>query len=84
MATYPVINKETGEQKEVAMSIHEWSKWCDDNPDWTRDWSDPSTMPGVGEVGEWKDKLRKSKPGWNEILGRAQKTGQNRQKLTLD
>ena len=50
----------------------------------TRDWSDPSTMPGVGEVGEWKDKLRKSKPGWNEILGRAQKTGKNCQKLTLD
>ena len=84
MATYPVVNKETGEQKEVAMSITEWSKWCDDNPDWTRDWSDPSTMPGVGEVGEWKDKLRKSKPGWTEVLSRAQKTGQNRQKLTLD
>ena len=84
MATYPVIHKKTGEQKEVAMSITEWSKWCDDNPDWQRDWSDPSTMPGVGEVGEWKDKLRKSKPGWNEVLSRAQKTGQNRQKLTLD
>ena len=67
MATYPVIHKKTGEQKEVAMSITEWSKWCDDNPDWQRDWSDPSTMPG-----------------WNEILGRAQKTGRNRQKLTLD
>ena len=84
MATYPVINKETGEQKEVAMSITEWSKWCDDNPDWQRDWSDPSTMPGVGEVGEWKDKLRKTKPGWNEVFGRVVITGQNRQKLTLD
>lgn len=84
MATYPVINKETGEQKEVAMSITEWSKWCEDNPDWQRDWSDPSTMPGVGEVGEWKDKLRKTKPGWNEVLRKAEKTGRNRQKLTLD
>ena len=84
MATYPVINKETGEQKEVAMSITEWSKWCDDNPDWQRDWSDPSTMPGVGEVGEWKDKLRKKAPGWNEVLRKAEKTGRNRQKLTLD
>ena len=27
MATYPVINKETGEQKEVVMSIHEWDQW---------------------------------------------------------
>ena len=59
MATYPVVNSKTGEQKEVVMSVHDWSKWCDDNPDWKRDYSDPSTMPGVGEVGDWKDKLRK-------------------------
>ncbi len=37
MATYPVVNTKTGEQKEV----------CKDNPDWLRDYSDPSTMPGV-------------------------------------
>ena len=51
MATYPVINKETGEQKEIKMSILEWDQWKTDNPAWDRDWSDPSTMPGVGEVG---------------------------------
>ena len=73
MATYPVINKETGEQKEVSMSVTEWSKWCEDNPEWHRDWSDPSTMPGVGEVGEWKDKLAKTKPGWNDVLRKASK-----------
>ena len=56
MATYPVVHKETGETKEVSMSVHDWDKWTEDNPDWTRDYSDPSTMPGVGEVGEWKDK----------------------------
>jgi len=71
MATYPVVNQKTGEQKEVVMSVHDWSQWSEDNPDWSRDYSDPSTMPGVGEVGEWKDKLRKSKPGWNEVLDRA-------------
>tara|TARA_B100001250_G_C19127965_1_gene498253 strand:- start:45 stop:293 length:249 start_codon:yes stop_codon:yes gene_type:complete len=73
MATYPVINKETGEQKEVSMSVTEWSKWCEDNPEWHRDWSDPSTMPGIGEVGEWKDKLARTKPGWNDVLRKAQK-----------
>ena len=73
MATYPVINKKTGEQKEVQMSVHDWTKWTEDNPDWQRDYSDPSTVPGFGEVGEWKDKLRKSKPGWNEVLERAGK-----------
>ena len=51
MPTYPIINKETGEQKEVKMSVTEWSQWCDDNPDWKRDWSDPSTCPASGEVG---------------------------------
>ncbi len=71
MATYPVKHKETGEQKEVSMSVTEWDQWKKENPDWDRDWSDPSTMPGVGEVGEWKDKLRKSKPGWNDILKKA-------------
>ena len=71
MATYPVVNKETGEQKEVVMSVHDWSQWCEDNPGWSRDYSDPSTMPGVGEVGDWKAKLVRGKPGWNEVLDRA-------------
>ena len=44
------------------MSFHNWTQWTKDNPDWSRDYSDPSTMPGVGEVGDWRDKLRKTKP----------------------
>ena len=73
MATYPVIHKESGEQKEVSMSITQWDQWKDDNPGWDRDWSDPSTMPGVGEVGEWQNNLVAKNPGWNEVLGRAAK-----------
>ena len=73
MATYPVINKKTGEQKEVEMSVHEWTQWKEDNSDWDRDWSDPSTCPASGEVGDWRDKLRASKPGWNDVLRKAQK-----------
>ena len=75
MATYPVINKESGEQKEVVLSVYEWSKWCDDNPEWTRDWADPSTMPGVGEVGEWRDKLVNKNPGWGEVLKKSEEAG---------
>ena len=70
MATYPVINKETGEQKEVVLSVHKWNEWCKDNPDWTRDWSDPSTAPMATEVGDWRNKLD---GGWNEVLDRASK-----------
>ena len=51
MATYPVVNMSTGETKEVSMSVHDWDKWKEDNPDWTRDYSDPDSAPAVGEVG---------------------------------
>jgi hypothetical protein len=68
MATYPVINKETGEQKDLVISVHEWTQWCEDNPDWKRDWSDPSTCPGSGEVGEWRDKMSRTHPGFHDIM----------------
>ena len=73
MATYPIINKETGEQKEIVLSVHEWQKWCEENSDWIRDWSDPSTCPQPTEVGEWRDKLVARNPGWNEVLNKASK-----------
>jgi hypothetical protein len=31
LATYPVYNKVTGEQKEVVLSVHDWEKWKEDN-----------------------------------------------------
>ena len=83
MASYPVKHKETGETKEVVMSVHDWDQWKEDNPDWQRDFSDPTTCPGVGEVGEWKDKLRKTKPGWNEVQGKAEKAPSALQKFKL-
>ena len=52
MATYPVVNKETGEQKEVVMELKDWNNWCNDNPEWSIEYSDHATMLGVGEVGE--------------------------------
>ena len=82
MATYPVVNTKTGDRKEVVMSVNDWDQWCTDNPDWSRDYSDPSTMPGVGEVGEWKNKLIRRKPGWNEVFERVQKyPGSQKQKI---
>jgi len=71
LPTYPVVNRETGEQKEVVMSVNEWDQWKKDNPQWDRDWSDPSTCPSPGELGEWKDKLVQKHPGWNEVLQKA-------------
>ena len=75
MATYPVINKETGEQKEVAMSVHVWDQWKDDNPDWERYFT-PENCPALGvEVGEWRDKLVNKNPGWGEVLKKSEKAG---------
>jgi hypothetical protein len=75
MPTYPIIHKETGEQKEVSMSIAEWEEFKEDNPLWIRDWSDPSTAPNSAEIGEWKDRLQKSHPSWKHILQKAKKSG---------
>ena len=75
MATYPVINKETGEQKEVIMSVHARDQWKEDNPDWQRYFT-PENSPSLGvEVGEWRDKLVNKNPGWGEVLKKADKSG---------
>lgn len=66
MAIYPIINTNTQEKKVIEMSINDIMQWYQDNPEWKRDWSEGCATPG--EIGEWKDKLVKSKPGWNEVL----------------
>lgn len=72
MATYPVKHKQTGETKEVKMSVHDWDQWRNDNPDWERHYT-PDNAPGFGEVGDWQNKLVKEKPGWNQVLEKASK-----------
>ena len=71
MPTYPVINKETGEKKELSMTMKSYDEWRKENPDWDRDWQ--AGVAGVGEVGEVYDKLKKSHPGWNDVLHKASK-----------
>ena len=66
MPTYPVINKETGEKKELSMSMIKYDEWRKENPNWDKDWSEGCA--GIGEVGEWKDKLITKNPGWNDCL----------------
>ena len=71
MPTYPVINKENGEKKELSMSMKAYDEWRKENPAWDRDWQ--AGVAGVGEVGEVYDKLKKSHPGWNDVLYKASK-----------
>jgi len=71
MPTYPVKNSLTGETKELVMSIDDYGQWRKNNPDWDKDWS--QGCASVGEIGEWKDKLIKKNPGWNDVLYKASK-----------
>ena len=78
MPTYPVKHKETGETKELSMTMKEYCNWKEENPDWDKDWM--AGVAGVGEVGEVYDKLIKSHPGWNDVLHKASKAPGSRVK----
>ena len=73
MPTYPVKNLKTGEEKELSMTMKDYDDWRKENPDWDKDWS--KGVAGVGEVGEFQDKLAKTHPGWTDILNKADKSG---------
>jgi 5-formyltetrahydrofolate cyclo-ligase len=78
MPTYPVINQSTGETKELYMPVVEYEQWRKDNPDWDKDWS--KGCAGIGEVGDWKNKLISKNPGWNDVLAKASKAPGSRVK----
>ena len=71
MPTYPVKNLKTGEQKEIRMTMSDYDQWRKDNPDWDKDWN--AGVANLGEVGEIYDKLKKTHPGWNDVLHNASK-----------
>ena len=71
MPTYSVKNNSTGERKEFQCTVAEYMKWREENPDWDKDWQ--AGVAGVGEVGEVYDKLKKSHPGWNDVLRKVSK-----------
>jgi len=71
MPNYPVINLETKEKKTLSMTMSEYHDWRKDNPEWDKDWQ--AGVAALGEVGEVYDKLKKSHPGWNDVLRKASK-----------
>ena len=82
MPTYPVKNLKSGETQELSMTMSAYDKWREENPDWDKDWS--KGCAGVGEVGEWQEKLVKKKPGWNDVLHKvSQQPGANVKPFSL-
>ena len=71
MPTYPVVNQKTGEKKELSMTMVEYSTRRDDNPDWDKDWT--AGVASMGEVGDWRDKMRKTHPGWTDVMNQVKK-----------
>ena len=69
MPTYPVINLESKETKVLNMTMKEYSKWREDNPEWDRDWS--QGCASTQEMFRWSVEANSS--GWNEVLDRASK-----------
>ena len=65
MPSYPVINKETGEKKELSMTMKEYDQWRQDNPDWDKDW-----QAGVGGQMYGKPKMD---DGFKEVMSKVQK-----------
>ena len=78
MATFPIVNKQTGEKKVIEMSVHDITEWYENHPQWQRDWSE-GCASGV-ELGEWMDTLVKKKPGWNEVLEKSSRAPGSRVK----
>ncbi len=56
MPTYPVKHNETGETKELYMSMSEYDQWRKDNPEWDKDWS-KGCASAISEVGDWRNKV---------------------------
>lgn len=71
MPTYRFENTETGEIFEKWMLMDEKPIYLEKNPQLK-----PliPTQMNVAEVGEWRDKLLKKNPGWNDVLAKASKS----------
>ena len=72
---YPVVNKVTGEKKNIERSCDDIMEWYEENPDWERDWH--QGVAGIAELGEWKTKNVVKNPGWKDVLDGVRKVPGN-------
>ena len=62
MPTYTMKNKESGEEKEMILSLSERESFLQDNPDWEQMLSTP------GFVSSSVSTLRRAGSEWNDVL----------------
>ena len=80
MPTYPVKHTETGEEKELYMTMKEYDEWKKENPEWQKDWS--KGVASAQEVGEWQNKLMKTHPGWGEVMQGVKRAAPSNKSIT--
>lgn len=80
MPTYPVKNKETGEEKELYMSMNDYEEWKKENPNWIKDWS--KGCAGAGDVGDAWDKVYKQHPDWKQVMNKVKKAAPRNASIT--
>ena len=80
MPHYPVKHKETGEEKELWMTMLEYDEWKKENPEWEKDWQ--KGVASAQEVGEWQTKLVNKHPGWGEIMQGVKKAAPTNKSIT--
>ena len=44
--------------------MKQYMAWKEENPDWDKDWQ--AGCASAGEVGDWRDKMSKTHPGWKD------------------
>jgi hypothetical protein len=72
MPTYLMIHKQTGEEKEMFLSLSAREEFLVNNPEWESGITKP-----MGLVGDSKTPLRRAGSGWNDHLKRM-KSGSGR------
>ena len=65
MPLYAVINKTTGEKKELSMTVKDYEQWRKDNPEWDKDWHAGIAGTTYG--------VPKQADGFKEVMSKDQK-----------
>jgi len=64
LPTYPVINRETGEKKELSMTMKAYDEWRKENLSWDKDWQAGVAGTTYGEP--------KQSDGFKEVMQKMQ------------
>ena len=74
-----LTSRQMKRKRVIEMSVNDIMEWYKNNKPWVRDWSEGCASPA--EAGEWRDKLVKKHPGWNDILQKSSKSAGSKSQI---